>query len=245
MRTILAPLAALLVLLGVWHYSVILFSIDPTILPAPADVGSALYTGLITGTLYIHILTTLKAAAMGFALGCCAGIGLGILLGEFRIGARFIFPVVVALQAMPVVAIAPLLIVWLGIGIESKVFLAAIVCFFPTFVNTFSGMHAAKPELLDLYKAAGASRWLALLDVKLPSAAHFIFTGLQIAVVLSLTGCVVGEFIAATSGLGYVIKSLSGQLDVSMMFAAIFTLSVLGTACGLLVRGLHRVVVFW
>ncbi|MCB8823193.1 ABC transporter permease [Microvirga rosea] len=245
MRRILAPLAALTVLLAVWHYSVFFFSVDPTVLPSPADVGSALYTGLVRGTLHVHVLATLKAAAMGFVVGCCAGVGLGVLLGEFRVGARFIFPVVVALQAMPVVAIAPLLIVWLGIGTESKVFLAAIVCFFPTFVNTFSGMHASKSELLDLYKAAGASRWLTLRDVKLPSAAHFIFTGLQIAVVLSLTGCVVGEFIAATSGLGYVIKSLAGQLDVSMMFAAIFTLSALGMACGLLVRTLHRAIVFW
>lgn len=228
-----------------WQLAVVLFAVDPLILPAPTAIFGALRHGLESGVLWPHALATLQGALGGYAIGCVIGIGLGVALAEVRTLARFVYPVVVAIQAMPVVAIAPLLIVWLGIGIGSKLFMAALVCFFPTFVNTYAGIESARPELLDLYRASGAGRWRTLLDVKLPSAATFIFTGLQIGVVLSLTGCVVAEFIAAKAGLGYFIKALSGQLDVTMMFAAVVMLAALGTCAGLALKGLQRAVVFW
>lgn len=239
------PLIGLLVVLALWQAAVWIFRVDPLILPPPVEVLAALKRGLVDGVLHAHLKATVTGAFGGFLLGCLLGISLGILLGEIQVLSRFIYPVVLALQAMPVVAIAPLLIVWLGIGIASKVFMAALVCFFPTFVNTYAGIQSGRPELLDLYRACNASRWRVLVDVKMPSAATFIFTGLQIGVVLSLTGCVVAEFIAAKAGLGYLIKALSGQLDVTMMFAAVATLALLGTTAGLFLKWIHRTVVFW
>lgn len=242
---LIQPLMGFAIILVAWQLSVSVFAIDPLILPAPSAIFESIRHGLSTGVLWPHASATLQGALGGFLLGSLLGVGLGIALAEVRILARFVYPVVVAIQAMPVVAIAPLLIVWLGIGVSSKVFMAALVCFFPTFVNTFAGIESARPELLDLYRACGAKRWRTLLDVKLPSAANYIFTGLQIGIVLSLTGCVVAEFIAARAGLGYFIKALSGQLDVTMMFSAVVMLAVIGTLAGLALKAAHRTIVFW
>jgi NitT/TauT family transport system permease protein len=241
----LQPLAGFAFVLFAWQLAVGVLQVDPLILPPPVEVFSALRRGLLEGLLLVHLQATLQAALTGFAIGSALAFVLAVGLAESRVAARCIYPVVVALQAMPVVAIAPLLIVWLGIGAASKVFMAALVAFFPVFANTFAGVQSARPELLDLYRACGAGRLRTLLDVKIPSALTLVFTGLQIAAVLSLTGCVVAEFIAARAGLGHFIKALSGQLDVTMMFAAVLLLAGLGTGCGLALKGAQRLVVFW
>jgi NitT/TauT family transport system permease protein len=245
MARLFPPLVALGLVLLAWHAATAWFGADPLILPPLGAIAKALHHGWVGGLLWPHAAATLQGTLAGLAIGFVAGVALGIGIAESRTLAGFLYPTVVALQSMPVVAIAPLLIVWLGIGLESKIFMAALVCFFPTFVNTVAGLQAARPELLDLFRAAGASRLHVLWHVKLPSAAHYLFVGLQISVVLSLTGCVVAEFIAAKAGLGYLIKSVSGQLDVAMMFAAILSLAALGAAGGLAVKALHRAVVFW
>jgi NitT/TauT family transport system permease protein len=242
---LMQPLAGFALVLLTWHFTVTLLQVDPLILPPLTEVLAGLYRGVFDGLLLPHLWATVQGAFAGFLLGGALAFVLAVLLAELTIAARFIYPVIVALQAMPVVAIAPLLIVWLGIGIASKVFMAALVAFFPVFVNTFAGVQSVRPELLDLYRSCGASRWRTLRDVKVPSALTLAFTGLQIAAVLSLTGCVVAEFIAARAGLGYFIKALSSQLDVTMMFAAVLMLAAIGTCAGLAIKGLQRTIVFW
>jgi NitT/TauT family transport system permease protein len=239
------PLLSVGVTMLLWQLIVSVNQIEAFVLPAPADVLTAFEIGLIEGRLYPHIWFTLRATMIGLALGCGVAILLGIVLAEFRTLNQFFFPVLIGLQSIPLVAIAPIIIVWFGIGIASKIFMVAQLCFFPTFVSTVIGLTLAKPELLDLYRTFSASRWHVLLNVKLPSAANHIFGGLQIAVVQSFIGCVVAEFIASKEGLGFLIKALSSQLDLSMMFAAIITLSVMGAAAGLLTNSLHRRIVFW
>lgn len=239
------PLLSIGVTVLIWHLVVRIFDVEAFVLPAPADVLDAFEVGLIEGRLYPHIWFTLRATMIGLALGCGAAILLGVVLAEFRTLNQFVFPVVIGLQSMPLVAVAPIIIVWFGIGIGSKIFMVAQLCFFPSFVSTVIGLTLSKPELLDLYRTFSASRWHVLFHVKLPSAANHIFGGLQIAVVQSFIGCVVAEFIASKEGLGFLIKALSSQLDLSMMFAAIITLSVMGAAAGLLTNFLHRRIVFW
>ena len=244
-ENLLLPALSVAITLVLWHAVVTGFEIEAFVLPAPADVIQALKVGYIDGRLYPHIWFTLRATMIGLAIGCTVGVLFGIALAEFRVLNQFVFPVFVGLQSVPLVAIAPILIVWLGFGIASKIFMVAQVCFFPTFVSTVVGLSLGKPELMDLYRTFSASRWHVLVNVKLPSAAHHIFGGLQIAVVQSFIGCVVAEFIASRQGLGYLVKSLSSQLDLSMMFAAVITLGVMGAIAGMLTGFAHRRIVFW
>lgn len=239
------PAVTGIVLLAVWSVGVRLLHIEPYILPGPKDTLQALWLGWGHGRFYAPALFTIQATLAGLFIGCVLGVALGILAGEIKPIGRMLYPILVAIQAMPLIAIAPLLVVWLGIGIESKIFMVAQLCFFPTFVATIAGMRAANPELIDLYRTFDASRWHTLRNVKLPAATGFIFGGLQISVVLSLIGCVVAEFVASTNGLGAMVKSLSSDLDVATMFAAILSLGVMGAAGGLIVRWLHRRLAFW
>ena len=241
----LLPLTGVAGFFLVWWFAGVAWGIDPAVLPGPKDVLHALIGGFAHGTMIEHIRFTLMATLAGMALGCSMGFLAGLWVGESMQANRFLFPIVLGMQSMPIVAIGPLLIVWFGIGIASKIALVAISCFFPLFVSTVAGVNSAKPELLDLYRACGAGRVRTLFDVKLPGALHYVFGGLEISVALGLISCVVAEFIASQKGLGYLIKALSGQLDVSMMFAAIITLAVMGVCGTHLVRLAHRYFAGW
>ena len=242
---VLLPLMGIASFFLVWWFAGVTWGIDPAVLPGPEDVLHALIGGFVHGTIIEHIGFTVVATLSGMVVGCSMGFLAGLWVGESVQANRFLFPIVLGMQSMPIVAVGPLLIVWFGIGISSKIALVAISCFFPLFVSTVAGVNSAKPELLDLYRVCGAGRLRTLFDVKLPGALHYVFGGLEISVALGLISCVVAEFIASQKGLGYLIKSLSGQLDVSMMFAAIITLAVMG-ACGAhLVRLAHRYFAGW
>lgn len=233
------------VLVAVWHIAVTLAGTPAHVLPGPAQVFAGLYQGWILGTLHAHMAFTLKATGLGILLGCGLGLVLSFAASEIRVVERVLYPLAAASQSIPIVAIGPLIIVYAGYGIESKVLLVALFCFFPTFVNALAGLKTADRNLIDLYRVFSASRWQIFWNVKLPGAAHYIFSGIQISVVLSLIACVVAEFLASPRGLGHFIKSQAGSLEISMMFAAIITLSVLGMIAGFAVRRLHRLVVFW
>jgi NitT/TauT family transport system permease protein len=168
---------------------------------------------------------------------------LGALLAESRTFERFVFPLLAGLQAMPKVALGPVILVWCGYGSASKIVLVVLVCFFPLFVNTVNGLRRADPDLLDACRAFSASRVFLFLHVKLPSAVSEIFSGLQIGISLALIGAVVGE--SSQRGLGYLISSASVNMSVSTMFAGVVLLAVIGVCGAQFVRVLHRRVVFW
>jgi NitT/TauT family transport system permease protein len=146
---------------------------------------------------------------------------------------------------VPKVALAPLVIVWFGFGIESKIVLVALICFFPTFINVIAGFRSVDPAMVDMMHAFGASRLRILFEVKLPAAAGAIIAGLQVGVVLGLIGAVVGEFIASTHGLGHLIQNAATNLDLGAVFAAIASLAAFGIIGTQALRLLHRRVVFW
>ncbi|ALM83011.1 ABC transporter permease [Bordetella sp. N] len=242
---ILYPLISLAVLIGIWHFAIILLKIPDYLLPTPASVWHALVDGFSTGTLWPHIGTTLGETFAGYAIGCILAVILGALLAESRTFERFCYPVLIGLQATPKVALGPIILVWFGFGMASKVVLVALVCFFPLFVNTVNGINRTDRDLLDACRAFSASRSYLLLHVKLPAAAGDIFSGLQIGVSLALIGAVVGEFLSAQQGLGYLIASASVSMSLSTMFAGVILLAVIGLTGSLLMRALHRRVVFW
>lgn len=244
-KSIVYPLITAAVILAIWSFTVKWFKITPYMLPSPESVWHALWTGISEGSFWPHIAATLKATVIGYFAGCSVAVVIGAALAEWKILDRFLNPFIVALQSMPKVALAPLIIVWCGYDIESKIVMVGLICFFPVFVSAFNGIRAANHDLIDLYRGFSASRMSILMNVKLPSAAGPIFSGLQIAVVMALIGAVVAEFIAAKAGLGYLIQASSSTLDVATMFAAIVILSAIGVIGSELLRYLHRRIVFW
>ncbi|MEN9885870.1 MAG: hypothetical protein RL758_448 [Pseudomonadota bacterium] len=240
------PLAAVVVLLVVWDRAVVWLQVPTYLLPRPADVGLAFWNGYVTErTYWKHLLTTMHEVVVGYGIGCTVALSAGAIVAESRWVERTLMPIVVAVQSIPKVALAPLLIVWFGFGVSSKVVLVALICFFPVFVNSFYGFRSANPDLLRLYRAFGASRWHVFRQVKLPAAAGSVFAGLQIGVVLALIGAVVGEFVSSKQGLGYLIQSSTLAFDVATMFAAVVSLSIIGITASSLMRWLHGRVVFW
>lgn len=239
------PLITLVLLLFFWDASVRWLGMPSYLLPPPMDVFGALWQGYATGLLWPHLWATTLATIGGFALGCTIAVIVGGLVAEFRLLERMVYPYVVALQSMPKVALAPLLIVWFGFGLMSKVVLVALICFFPMFVNVVTGLRSAPTELVDLYTAFSASRLQIFKDIKFPAALPSIFAGLQIALVLSLLGAVVGEFVASQKGLGSLIQAASLNFDVPTMFACILTLALMGATATMLVGRLQRRLLFW
>ncbi|MVW70182.1 MULTISPECIES: ABC transporter permease [unclassified Bordetella] len=239
------PLISLSVLVLVWHFAIQLFAIPDYLLPPPSAVFSALYQGFATGSLWPHIWATLSETLSGYAIGCSLAIVMGALLAESRTFERFLYPLFIGIQAMPKVALGPIILVWFGFGMASKVVLVALVCFFPLFVNTINGIKRTDPELLDACRAFSASRLYMLLHVKLPAASGEIFSGLQIGVSLALIGAVVGEFLSAQEGLGYLIASASVSMSLATMFSGVLLLAAIGLTGSMIMRAIHRRVVFW
>lgn len=239
------PLVSLFVVIAIWQAAVRLFAIPDYILPSPKQVFDSLAGGFADGTLWPHIGATLLETLSGYVIGSVLAVVLGALLAESRAFERFVFPLLAGLQAMPKVALGPVILVWCGYGSASKIVLVVLVCFFPLFVNTVNGLRRADPDLLDACRAFSASRAFLFLHVKLPSAASEIFSGLQIGISLALIGAVVGEFLSSQRGLGYLISSASVNMSVSTMFAGVVLLAAIGMIGAHLVRVLHRRVVFW
>ncbi|MEL3891995.1 ABC transporter permease [Ferrovibrio sp. MS7] len=228
-----------------WHNAIDWFAVPAYLLPGPLDVAKTLWIGYAGGRFWPHLGITLYEMVVGYAIGCTAALVLGALVAESRIIDRLVYPFIISLQSMPKAALAPLLIVWFGFGPASKIVMVALICFFPTFVNSVTGLRAANQDLLDLYRACRASRLSIFFNVKLPTAASSIFAGLQISVVLALIGAVVAEFIAAQKGLGYLIQSSTLNFDVATMFAAIISLAFVGIVATTVIRVIQAKVVFW
>ncbi len=232
-------------ILALWVGLIRVYAIPAYVLPMPAEIGAALWRGWIGGTFWEHAWFTVQGALGGFAIGAVLGVIAGVIVAEVRIARLVFYPLVVAIQSMPTVAVAPLIVVYLGVGLPSKLATVALLCFFPVFVNVVAGIQAADPRLVDLYRASAANRLRILRDVKLPGAADHVFSALQVALVLSFVGCVVSEFIASRAGLGHLIKTFATDLNVSVMFAAIVSLALIGACLGLTLAAVHKRVVFW
>lgn len=245
LHSVLYPLISLAVLVAIWQAAVVLLQIPDYVLPPPMAVFDSLADGFASGTLWPHIGATVTEMLSGYLIGCVLAIGLGALLAESQTFERFVYPLLIGLQATPKVALGPIILVWFGFGLASKIVLVALVCFFPLFVNTVNGIRRTDPELLDACRAFSASRLYLLIHVKLPSAAGEIFAGLQIGVSLALIGAVVGEFLSAQRGLGYMIASSSVSMSLSTMFSGVVLLALIGLCGAQTVRWLQRRVIFW
>jgi NitT/TauT family transport system permease protein len=247
-----SPIAwiGLIVLIASWTAAVQVFHIPSYILPRPDAVVRALWSGLAVNPTsplgyYLPLWGTLSNAAMGFAIGVALGLVIGSLMAELPAIERLVMPYAFALQSLPKVAIAPLIVIWFGFGDGSKIAIAALLSFFPVLINSFTGLRAIEPERLDLMRSLSATRFETYRIVKLPNAAPFIFAGLDMAVVYALLGAIVAEFLGAQRGMGVVITQAQAVSDVAGVFAALVILGVLGIVLHAMVRWTEARVVHW
>lgn len=229
----------------VWEVIVRAFSIPAFILPPPSNIFLALYRGFASALYFSHIAITLTETFLGFALGSVLAFSLGVAVALSRRVEYFLYPFIVMFQAMPKVALAPLVIIWFGLGITSKIVAAALVAFFPLMVNTIAGLRSADEDRVNLMRSLAASRWQIFWMLQLPNAMPYIFAGLEIAMIFALIGAIVGEFVGATAGLGMLIQSMNFTMDVAGQFSILLILSALGLTLSGLIAVIRRRVLFW
>ncbi len=234
-----------IVIFGGWEWYVTTFTVSELILPAPSRIVAALAKGLASGIYVKALWVTLQEILLGFAVSASVAFVLGTLISQIRWVEAMIYPYVVALQTLPKIAIAPLILVWVGLGLESKIIVAALVSFFPMLVNTIVGLKATAADKIELMHALAASRTKIFFLVRLPEALPYIFAGLNIGIVLAVLGAIVGEFVGAKAGLGYLIIQMNYTMDVAGMFAVLVILGVMGITLNLLVSWLRWRIIFW
>lgn len=216
-----------LVLAG-WYGLVQWKRFPPLILPTPGAVATTLVQLVLSGSLLPHLWVTLSEIVLGFLGGSLFGMGLGTLVAMSPLAQRILHPYIIASQAMPKLALAPLFALWFGFGILPKALVAALIAFFPLFENTLTGLGEVDAEALELFRMLGASRWHCFSKLRLPHAVPYLFAGLRVAMVLSVVGAVVGEYIGASKGLGALIIASQGMMDTPLMFAVFVILTALG-----------------
>ena len=241
----LIAFAGFLGFVGLWEGFVRLFDVQPILLPAPSAVASAFHEGLISGALPRHLAVTLYETVAGFALGAAFGLLLGALIAQSRLLERVVYPYIVAFQTLPKVALAPLMVVWFGYGLTSKIVITATIAFFPVLANTIAGLRAVPPEQLELMTAFLANRRQILFKLRLPLALPYILVGLDVAAVLAVIGAVVGEFVGAREGLGFLILQKNFVLDTASVFAILIVLGLMGVGLHLVMQAIQRRVLFW
>jgi NitT/TauT family transport system permease protein len=235
----------ILAVLVAWEAFVRLLDIPAFILPRPTNVFLALYRGTVSTMYFEHLRVTLTETLVGFAVGSTMALTLGTVVALSRRTEYFLYPFIVMFQAMPKVALAPIIIVWFGLGLTSKVVTAALVAFFPLLVNTIVGLRSADEDRVSLMRSLAASRWQIFWMLQLPNAMPYIFAGLEIAMIFSLLGAIVAELVGAEAGLGMLIQSMNFTMDVAGQFSVLLILSVVGLALNGIVAGVRRRVLFW
>jgi NitT/TauT family transport system permease protein len=244
-KDVLLRLLLVAATLAVWEALVRFFAVPAFILPTPSSIFVALYRGLAS-TLYLHhIAVTLAETVLGFLLGAALALSLGVAVALSRRVEYFLYPFIVMFQAMPKVALAPLIIVWFGLGMTSKVVSAALVAFFPLMVNTIVGLRSADEDRVNLMRSLAATRGQIFWMLRLPNALPYIFAGLEIAMIFALIGAIVAEFVGAQSGLGMLIQSMNFTLDVAGQFSVLLILAVLGLFLNTIVAWARRRILFW
>jgi NitT/TauT family transport system permease protein len=233
---------ALALLIG-WELAVRLFQVPPRLLPPPTAIVAA---GLArTDLIWPHGLETFRAIAIGFAGSIVIGVGLATLMTSVWWIEAAIFPLIVVSQTVPKVAIAPLLMIWFGFGIESKVIIAFLIAFFPILIDTMLGLRSTPPDMLVLARSAGAGPVATFLKFRFPHALPFIFAGVRTAAVFAVTGTAVAEFVGGEKGLVYLLLVAQGQYQTAFMFWIVLLLSLIGIALLTAVEFAERWIIPW
>lgn len=228
-----------------WELIVRFFEVPIFIFPAPSKVAEALWRGFSTGLYQKHLYHTLLETVLGFLLGAALGFFLGTVVALNRYVEYFFYPYIVMFQSLPKVALAPLIVVWFGLGLKSQVVNAALVAFFPLLVNTIVGLKSADEDRMNLMRSLAASESQIFWILRLPNALPFVMAGLDVAMIFALIGAIVAEFVGARAGLGMLIQSMNFNMDVSGQFSVLLILSIVGLLLNRCILLIRRRVLFW
>jgi NitT/TauT family transport system permease protein len=224
----LLPPLTFVAMVGVWAAAVSAFKIPAYLLPGPASIFERIVSD--APMLWSHSVTTLTEILLGFGLTVATAIPLGLLIALSRTARQVVYPPVMLMQLVPKIAVAPLFLVWLGFGMESKVLLTVLMTFFPLLMASISGFQILDERLLYLTQSMGASRWQTFRYLRFPAALPVIFSGIKTSATIAATAAIVAEFVGANRGLGYVLLKGTGTMDIELVFAVLVVLTVIGIA---------------
>jgi NitT/TauT family transport system permease protein len=243
LRKLVGAAIYIAILLLIWHAAVQILEIRPYLIPAPIGVGDALAD---SGSFMVrHTLITLFEALVGFALAVVVGVLLAVVIVYAPFIRSFLLPTLVAINATPKVAIAPVLVIWLGFGLESKYAMAFLLSFFPIVINTARGLADVPVELLNFFRLMRASGYQTFLKARLPNSLPYMFDGFKIALPIAVIGAIIGEFVAAREGIGFQIMRAYSRLDTELVFGAVITVAVISTLLFELLVWIERRVLAW
>jgi NitT/TauT family transport system permease protein len=211
--------------------------------PRPSVVAATLWKR--AGLIAYHAGVTLTEIVVGFFAGVTGGFALAMLIFYSRLAARVLYPLIVASQTIPKLAVAPLFVIWLGFGIGPKIAIIVLLVAFPILVNTVDGFRSVDPRLIDLMKTLSASEWQVFRYIRLPASLPFIFSALKIGTTLAVIGAVVGEWVGASKGLGYLILTANSLVDIPLLFAVLVTLSLMGMGFFGVIFAIEHVALYW
>lgn len=231
--------------LFLWQLAVLLGNYPSFILPSPLQVWERFVEVILDGSLIRHSLVTLGEVATGLVIGLGIAVLLGYWLAKLRWLERILSPYIVASQSIPIVAIAPLLVIWLGPGVLSKILITALIVFFPILINIIVGMRSVSSDLYDLMQSFQATRWQTLRMLEVPAAMPVFLGGLRVGATLAVIGAVVGEFVGSDRGLGFLINVGRGMYDTALVFVAVFTLITMAMAIYGMVSLIERRLLAW
>ena len=232
-----------MVLIAVWWLGVALFQPAPFILPGPVRVGEAILAS--PGSLLHHAGITFVEIVIGLALGTFLGVTTALLMNASGFARQYVMPVVVASQALPVFAIAPLLVLWFGLGLGSKIAMATLIIYFPVASALNDGLSRAQGHIVDLAKLCGASRWQTLVHFRLPAAMPSLASGIRVAATIAPIGAIVGEWVGASGGLGYVINQANARMQTDIVFAGLVLLVIMVLALRMIIDLILDRLVHW
>ncbi|HEY4855139.1 MAG TPA: ABC transporter permease [Xanthobacteraceae bacterium] len=222
----IAPWVTAALMLILWWLVVVAFRIESFVLPSPVESVTALYQ--YRYPLAINGFATLATTLAGFALAVAFGLALGIIVGSFRLAYAALYPILIAFNSVPKAALVPILVIWFGVGTVPAVMTAFMLSFFPVVVNVATGFATIEPELLDVMRALGASRWDMVLKIGMPRSLPYFFASLKIAITLSFVGTVIAEIVAGNNGIGNVMLIAGSNFNVPLVFAALLVVGAMG-----------------
>lgn len=235
------------IFLGAWQLVITIFHIKKYVLPSPVQVFQSLFDPavMVKNDWLVNIGTTVTEIVIGFAVTLLAGVILALLIAWSRILNKLLMPIVVLLNSIPKIALAPLVLLWFGYGLRTNVLVAVMVAFFPVVINTVTGLIEVDEDLLDLVQYLNATKLQVFLKIRIPNALPHLFAGIKTSATMCVTGAIVGEFIASKSGLGRLLRSAQANIDMATMFACLLLLSIIGLLFFWLIGVVERACMPW
>lgn len=240
-----APLLSIVALVVLWDLAVRAFELPVFLLPPPSAVWEQLVDQLGSGMYQRHTIATMEAVLLGYAVATVAGMALGVGMASWRTAYRLLYPPIVASQGMPKTAVAPLLLLWFGFGMTSKVIIAGLIAFFPIVVSTFHGLSSVPVELQRLGRSIGLRGPALFWKIRLPAALPEMFSGFKVGITLAIVGAIVAEFVAANEGLGYMLILSMAQMNTAVVIATLCILGIAGIVLYAAIDLLERLTIPW